>query len=157
MSLKFLSHLFPGLSVVLSILCFRKRIPFIQWSSREPQQKTMVMQFIKHFGKRCCVIIDCYEVFIERPSNLKARAETWSSYKHHNTIKCLIEITPQKTISFYSEKLIVDHSGFLNNTHPGDLILADIGFDMMDSVATLCAQVNIPAFKGANQLSPSDV
>ena len=32
------------------------------------------------------------EVFIERPSNLLARACTWSSYKHHNTVKFLIGI-----------------------------------------------------------------
>ena len=37
----------------------------------------------------CVVIIDCFEIFIERPMNLKARAQTWSNYmyKHHNTVK----------------------------------------------------------------------
>ena len=44
------------------------------------------------------VIIDCFEIFIERPSNLTARHLTWSSYKQHNTIKYLIGITPQGTI-----------------------------------------------------------
>ena len=37
-----------------------------------------------------------YEVFIEIPSNLEARSLTWSTYKHHNTIKFLIGITPCK-------------------------------------------------------------
>ena len=27
------------------------------------------------------------ELFIERPSNLEAQAQTWSSYKHHNTVE----------------------------------------------------------------------
>ena len=47
------------------------------------------------FGNKVAVIIDCFEVFIERPSSLLARAATWSSYKHHNTVKFLIGITPQ--------------------------------------------------------------
>uniref|UniRef100_A0A9J8B0E7 THAP-type domain-containing protein n=1 Tax=Cyprinus carpio carpio TaxID=630221 RepID=A0A9J8B0E7_CYPCA len=69
--------------------------PLIIWPYRDQLQKTMPMQFRKHFGKKCAVIIDCFEDFIERPSNLIARAETWSSYKHHNTVKFLIGITPQ--------------------------------------------------------------
>ncbi len=42
------------------------------------------------FGKDVTIIVDCFEVFIERPSNLLAQAVTWSSYKHHNTIKILL-------------------------------------------------------------------
>ena len=37
----------------------------------------------------CAVIMDCFEVFIDRPSDLLACAQTWSSYKHHNTAKFL--------------------------------------------------------------------
>ena len=29
------------------------------------------------------IVIDCFEVFIKRPPNLLARAQTFSSYKHH--------------------------------------------------------------------------
>ncbi|KAK0155423.1 hypothetical protein N1851_002225 [Merluccius polli] len=76
--------------------------PLIIWPEMEHLQKTMPMQFRKHFVKKCAVIIDCFEVFIERPSNLIARAETWFSYKHHNTVKFLIGITPQGTVSYIS-------------------------------------------------------
>jgi hypothetical protein len=125
----------------------------------------MPMQFRKYFGTKCAVIIDCFEVFIDIPSNLKARAETWSSYKHHNTVKFLIGITPQGTISFISnawggrasDKYITEHSGFLNNIFPGDLVLADRGFDIHDSVGSLMAQVKIPSFtRGNSQLTPVD-
>ena len=47
------------------------------------------------FEKKATIIIDCFEIFIERPSNLLARAQTFSNYKHHNTVKVLIGITPQ--------------------------------------------------------------
>ena len=69
--------------------------PLIVWPSRDALRKTMPMPFRKYFGTKCAVIIDCFEIFIDRPTNLKARAETWSSYKHHNTVKFLIGITPQ--------------------------------------------------------------
>ena len=55
---------------------------------------SMPFQFRKFFRK-CAVIIDCTEVFIEQPSDLLARAQTWSQYKHHNTVKFLIGITPR--------------------------------------------------------------
>ena len=43
------------------------------------------------------------ENFIERPSNLLARAQVRSNYKHHCTAKFLIGITPQGTISYVSK------------------------------------------------------
>ena len=32
-----------------------------------------------------------------------SKAVTWSTYKHHNTVKYLISITPQGTVSFISK------------------------------------------------------
>ena len=49
--------------------------------------------FIK-VGYKKCVILDCAEVFIERPKSLINQACTWSEYKHHNTIKFLVGISP---------------------------------------------------------------
>ena len=48
-------------------------------------------------------IFDCSEVFVERPSDLLARAQMWSNYKHNFTVKFLIGITPQGTISYVSD------------------------------------------------------
>ena len=49
------------------------------------------------------IIIDCFEVFIEPPSNLLARAQTFSNYKQYNTVKVLIPITPKWSICFTSK------------------------------------------------------
>ncbi len=73
------------------------------WLSRENLHKAMPKCFLDAFGMKATVIIDCYEIFIDRPTNLLARAPTFSSYKHHNTVKNLIGLTPQGTISFVSE------------------------------------------------------
>ena len=67
--------------------------PLVKWPGRGELLKTMLMGFRKSF-KNCVTIIDCFEVFMERQTNLKARAQTWSNYKHHNTVKFLIAIAP---------------------------------------------------------------
>jgi len=63
--------------------------------SKEFTKKTMPICFQESFRKKVAVIIDCFEVFIDRPSNLKARASMWSNYKHRNAAEVLIGITPQ--------------------------------------------------------------
>ena len=92
----------------------------VLWPDREDLRRTMPECFTAAFGDKVAVIIDCFEVFIDRPSNLLARSCTWSSYKHHNTIKLLIGITPQGVISYISDawggrtsdKHLTEHCGF---------------------------------------------
>ena len=126
----------------------------------------MPMCFQFSFGKKTTTIIDCFEIFIERPSNLLARAQTFSNYKHHNTAKVLIAITPQGSICFTSkawggrtsDKYLTEKRGLLNNLKPGDLIMADRGFTISESVGMYQAKLAIPAFtRGKNQLHPVDV
>ena len=74
----------------------------ILWPDRDDLLKTMPLEFRRHF-RQCVIIIDCFEIFIERPTALLPRAQTWSNYKHHNTIKYLIGVTPQGSIGFISK------------------------------------------------------
>jgi transcriptional regulator with XRE-family HTH domain len=150
---------------VISVL--HRRLQFlIEWPTREVLRATMPMDFRKSFGNSVAVIIDCFEVFIERPSNLLARAQTWSTYKHHNTVKFLIGISPQGCITFISnawggrvsDKHLTEQSGILEHLVPGDVVLADRGFNIEDSVGVYRASLKIPAFtKGKSQLSPFEV
>ncbi|XP_057678018.1 uncharacterized protein LOC130907217 isoform X1 [Corythoichthys intestinalis] len=86
------------------------------------------------------IVIDRFEIFTEKPSNLKARAQMFSSYKHHHTMKYLIGITPRVAICFLSkgwggrtsDKFIILNSGFLDNLLPGHIVLADRGFDIQE-------------------------
>uniref|UniRef100_A0A8P4KAN6 DDE Tnp4 domain-containing protein n=1 Tax=Dicentrarchus labrax TaxID=13489 RepID=A0A8P4KAN6_DICLA len=139
--------------------------PLILWPEREDLRRSLPMCF-RTFLKNCVSIIDCFEVFIERPSDLKARAQTWSNYKQHNTIKFLISITPQGSISFMSkawggrvtDKHLTEHSGFLDKLLPGDLVLADRGFTIEDSVGLFCAELITPPFtRGKKQLSRKEI
>ena len=140
--------------------------PLIFWPERDQLWKTMPVCFQYSFGKKVTVIIDCFEVFIEKPSNLLARAQTFSNYKHHNTIKISIGITPQGSISFVSEswggctsnKFLTENCRFLDKLVQGDVVMADRGFTVAESVGMRQARLVIPAFtKGKSQLDPVDV
>ena len=84
------------------------------------QMAAMPLTFCKYFGTKVAVFIDCFEVFINKPSNYMARTCTWSQYKHPNTIKFLIGISPQGVVSFISkvwggrvrDKYLTEHSNF---------------------------------------------
>ena len=47
-------------------------------------------------------IIDCSEIFIETPKDPLLQTSTWSDYKHHNTLKFLVAVSPNSTITFIS-------------------------------------------------------
>lgn len=139
--------------------------PLIIWPSKDAVIANMPRCFKPKF-KNCRCIIDCTEIFIERTYNLKARAETWSNYKHQNTIKYLIGITPAGAISFLSDgwggrasdKMITVDSGFLGKLENGDEVLADRGFLVREELASVGAILRIPSFtKGKSQLPGSCV
>ena len=122
----------------------------------------MPMQFRKHFGKKVTIIIDCFEVFIDRPSNLLARAQTWSTYKYNKIFNWYytkwISVVYFKCLGWISDKYITENSGFLDKLLPGDIILADRGFNIAESAAMQSAEAKIPAFtRGKTQLDPVDI
>ena len=95
-----------------------------------------------------------------------ARAQTYSNYKSHNTVKILVGITPQGSISFVSnawggrtsDKYLTDNCGILKKLLLGDLVMADRGFTIQESLMLHKAELAIPAFtKGKDQLDPVDV
>ncbi|XP_059405919.1 uncharacterized protein LOC132140883 [Carassius carassius] len=140
--------------------------PLVHWPERHCLQATMPHHFVEAFGSQVAVIVDCFEIRIERASNLKARAQTFSHYKQQHTLKYLIGITPRGSISFISQgwqgdvsdKHVTENSGLLNKLFPGDLVLADRGIDIKDSVGLVCAEVKIPAStRGCSQLEAKDV
>ena len=138
----------------------------IKWLSREALQRTMLFCFRAHYGLRVVAIIECFELFIEKPLNFLAKSCTWSQYKLYNTAKYLISITPQGVISFgskgwggrVSDKHITENSSFLKNILPGDVALADRGFNVTDCLGAMRASLYIPPFiKGKEQLTAFEV
>ncbi|XP_062570542.1 uncharacterized protein LOC134232567 [Saccostrea cucullata] len=130
----------------------------IKWPSKEQIMENLPKCF-KHFKKTRC-IIDCTEFFVQKPSLPTAQRITYSSYKHHNTFKCLVAITPSGSFCFVSDlytgsisdKKIVQESGFLDNIEFGDDIMADRGFLIRGDLALKGATLNIPPFSFGRQM-----
>ena len=137
----------------------------LYWPEKKALRRNLPKVFKKKFSK-CASIIDCTEIFIERPFDLNIRAKTWSNYKNTNTIKYLVGCAPSGAVNFLSEgwggcvsdKEITTKSGFLNLIENGDQILADRGFTVGEEIAYHGGILVIPSFtKGRKQLSKKQV
>ncbi|XP_065639959.1 uncharacterized protein LOC136072629 [Hydra vulgaris] len=96
----------------IDIMYFRMK-HLIKCPARNELIETMPLCFRKYFETKVAVIIDCFEIFINKPSNLCARAATWSQYKHHNTVKFLIGVSPQGVITLKNKYYQVKYKIFL--------------------------------------------
>ncbi|XP_028406791.1 uncharacterized protein LOC114529234 [Dendronephthya gigantea] len=129
------------------------------WPSRQYIQNTMPKAF-KDSYPNTRVIIDCTELFIERPTSFRSQSATYSSYKNHNTAKGLIGISPAGYPTFISElytgrssdKQVTRDCGILNLLEAGDDLMADKGFDIEDEMPE-GVKLNIPPFLNNQQLS----
>ena len=116
-------------------------------------------------------IIDCFEIFCESPKAYKPKAQLYSNYKKHSTVKFLISCTPIGSINFISRAwggratdcTIVKQSGFLTSKYHerNDQILADRGFDLVSEFKLLSGtQLFVPDFRrsgGDTQLTSAQV
>ena len=124
----------------------------LAWLPRESIQEHLPPVFKKtgHSKTRC--IIDCSEVFIERPKSLLAQAATWSDYKSHNTFKFLIAISPTGFITFVSpcyggratDKFICKDSGFYDLLERDDEVMADRGFQIQEELMFKYCSLSVP-------------
>ena len=130
--------------------------------AQELVRKNMPQEFAQYATTR--IILDCTELFIQRPSAMLAQSETWSDYKHHNTWKLLVGVTPNGQVSFLSElwggrvsdKQITRESGVLDLLEPGDNVMVDRGFDISNIVPN-GVSVNMPPFlAGREQMTAAE-
>ena len=72
-----------------------------------------VLRLTHIHGQHTGNIIDCSEIFIQRPFSLNVRAKTWSTYETHNTAKLLIAIAANGFIMYVSPL----HGGRASDNH----------------------------------------
>ena len=110
------------------------------------------------------VIIDCSELYVQKPQSLDDQWITYSSHKSHNTFKFLIGIAPNGQITFLSglypgsisdREIVI--SRFVEMLSDGDHVMAVRGFNIQDILLRKNAKLNIPAFSYGKQLSSKAV
>ena len=87
---------------------FRNLKPLVCWPDKEIIVSNLPDCFKPCYGKVVC-IIDCSEIFIQHPTCYIARAQTYSNYKSHNTVKFLVAISLVGVFLIFFLLLIVDY------------------------------------------------
>lgn len=127
--------------------------PVIKWTSKNKIKKHLPLSFKLKYPNTAS-IIDCTEVYVQKPRKPSAQAATWSNYKTHNTLKALVAIQPNGAFTFVSnlwsgnisDRKITEVSGYLDKVQEGDEIMADRGFQIRDLLLKKGALLNMPPF-----------
>ena len=115
----------------------------VKWIPREAIRDNLPTVFKHTNHSKIRYIIDCSEVvYIERPKAVHLQAATWFDYKHHNTLKFLIGISPSDFITFVSDRYggrtcdvyICKDSNFYDLLERENEIIADRGIQIMEEL-----------------------
>lgn len=128
----------------------------IDWFPSKEQTLLTLPNAFREKYPTTVAIIDASEVFIETPSDLMLQSTSWSSYKHHNTLKFLVACTPNGSISYISpaylgsisDPALTKDCGFLTKLDgmAGMSIMADRGFTIKESLEKYKIELNLPPF-----------
>ena len=88
--------------IMWSNLCYFSLASIPIWPTREQVDTAMPASFKKTYPSTRC-IIDCTEIFCQRPSSLSTQSSLYSHYKSHVTYKGLVGISPGCAITFVSQ------------------------------------------------------
>ncbi len=128
----------------------------LKWPSAEIVRKNLPKNYPQEY-RDTRTILDCTEFFTVKPKNTSAQAATYSQYKHHNTVKVLIGITPTGLITFVSEVYggntsdrHIAEKEFISKVMPGDAIMVDRGFNIADLLLARGAKLHMPPFTRKN-------
>ena len=118
----------------------------VMFPTRDQMQGSLPKVFKTMKNIRC--IVDCTEFRVEMPRDYAQQGNTYSSYKHSNTFKCLIAVTSNGGACFVSDLFegdiddmkIFNESGIMKHIRPNDLILADRGFTQYSICSITCRQ-----------------
>jgi hypothetical protein len=123
------------------------------WPSRQTVDKFMPLAMKAAFP-RVRVIIDCTEIFTQKPSSLVGNSQLYSNYKSHCTFKGLVGIAPHGPFTFisslYSGSIsdveLTKVCGLVDLLDPGDTVMADKGFTVHSLLAEHGVDLIMPHF-----------
>ncbi|XP_046407635.1 uncharacterized protein LOC124172258 isoform X1 [Ischnura elegans] len=113
----------------------------IRWLPPQTVFENLPVAFWSRF-RETYVIIDTFEIQIEKPSNAFDQSETYSEYKKCNTLKYLIGASPDGTIMYvsqgflgrFSDLQITLKSNFFDGLPRNVHVMADRGFKGLDTL-----------------------
>ncbi|XP_068712765.1 uncharacterized protein [Montipora foliosa] len=122
----------------------------------------------KQFGKfpMVRVILDCTEIYTEKPSSVQANKAIYSHYKSHNTFKYLVGISPHPAVVYVSrawggrgsDKHITSHSqDLIDALKPGEQVMVDRGFAIESILLPKRVELVIPDFKGQGRSQLTEI
>ena len=134
----------------------------VAWPTREQILWNLPKHFTGYNSSR--IVVDCTEFFTEKPSSLVAQWHTWSDYKHNNTFKVLIGVSPSGMVTFVSrlwgghasDRHITQHGDLLARLEPGDSIMADKGFTVGDLLPPGIGLNMPPRIPGIRQMTSKE-
>lgn len=99
------------------------------------------------------IAMDATEIIQDVPSDMNSQSLSYSSYKSRHTVKAVTCVAPNGALVYSSDlypgstsdAAIVEHCHVLDQLQPGDLILADKGFNIFDKLPA-GVSLNIPPF-----------
>lgn len=112
------------------------------------------------------IVLDCTEIFIQTPSSLENKSQTFSNYKSHNTFKSLIGISMTGAVCLVSKLWggstsdvhITRNCGLLEALQPGDAVMVDKGFvHLKADFERKCVKLYCPPFKTKSQFTKEEV
>ena len=137
------------------------------WPEKEIVEQYMPEDFKRKFPATR-VILDATEIPVQKPSDVVLQSATFSTYKHKNTLKTMIGISPNGLVTYISnayggctsDRQIIERSDLCKKDlfNKKDSIMADRGIMVQDLFATKDVHVNTPTMlKGKSQLEPTEV
>jgi hypothetical protein len=100
------------------------------------------------------------ELMVQRASNLDARKMTFSNYKHHDTVKFLVGLSPNLAVNYVSiawggrssdKHNTLNSDTLMNGLSSGQTVMADRGFNISGELKKKGVKLLIPEFKGRNR------
>ncbi|EFN73369.1 hypothetical protein EAG_08831, partial [Camponotus floridanus] len=137
--------------------------PAIPWPSREEILKNLPQCFEGFEDVR--VILDCTEIFIQKPANLCCQIITYSHYKGSQTCKIMTGVSPAGNITYIikpyggrvTDSTIFQQSDLIKLLEPNDAVMVDRGF-LIDEVCEInrLKCIRPPFLKDKKQLSKAE-
>ncbi|XP_045130424.1 uncharacterized protein LOC123515644 [Portunus trituberculatus] len=123
---------------------------WLLWPSAQEVRNSLPKNFPPQYADTR-VILDCTEFYHVKPKNCTAQASTYSQYKHQNTVKVMIGITPRGLITFVSQPYggntsdrHIAEKEILDKVEPGDAVMVNRGFNIGDLLLQRGAKLYIP-------------